>query len=579
MADGWLAASGRLIRSHAAIFAVLAIWAFAPLVVAVIHVTGHGGVMTGTYGTDFFDQFQYLAWIRDEGSHLLAANLWQIAPSPHDYVQPMYLISGALWWAGLSIQLAYLLWLPVALVVLAVGCAAYVSRMLSGRWQQAAALILVLFYHSPVYAIAVWTGHLSGAHRFDLLRTTTDADAALQLWGFAHAAIAIGAMPIFLLAAERLLSTAPGRRRSRRLITAAALAGATVSWLHPWQGLTLLLVLAGVFALAPPRRRYLVLAVPVAATVLPLDLHRDPRPRRQLLARFPERARHQHARARVGAGGRLWRAGRRGGLRRAPAARRGRVDAVAVAGGVRSRVPPRAQHLATRAGRRHAAARRPGGPRLGARARSAPRAACRGAAAAVAAIAVFTVPAAINEGHDAYGAFRNTLTGQLSLQLLRLTDNQASALAYLDRAPRAGGVLAPWFLSMSVPAFTDRQVFAGHDWWGPPPISSPTKRLQSPRRGRSGAALRRAILQHSRAAFVLADCDAAAVDSAGTSPRWRDRCVGCLTLFRTHGWRARRGAGSAPTSSPVALLPASSASTARLGRAHPRGHVNSEPTI
>lgn len=535
MADGWLAASGRLIRSHAAVFAVLAIWAFAPLVVAVIHVTGHGGVMTGTYGTDFFDQFQYLAWIRDEGSHLLAANLWQIAPSPHDYVQPMYLISGALWWAGLSIQLAYLLWLPVALVVLAVGCAAYVSRMLSGRWQQAAALILVLFYHSPVYAIAVWTGHLSAAHRFDLLRTTTDADAALQLWGFAHAAIAIGAMPIFLLAAERLLSTAPGRRRSRRLITAAALAGATVSWLHPWQGLTLLLILAGVFAVAPPRRRYLALAVPVAATVLPLIYT-------EILAHADSSWHAFQSELATNTLAPVW----------ALVAGFGALVVVAACGVRRPRdegewmlllwpVACAAVYLLGPNTSPHALAGVTlplgvlavrGWERVRARLH-VPLAA--GAAAAVAAIAVFTVPAAINEGHDAYGAFRNTLTGQLSLQLLRLTDNQASALAYLDRAPRAGGVLAPWFLSMSVPAFTDRQVFAGHDWWGPHANLLADQAFFNPLvRGRSGAALRRAILQHSRAAFVLADCDAPPSLGRDIAPLARPvKRFGCLTVYET----------------------------------------------
>jgi hypothetical protein len=230
-----LSTSAELIRAHAAIFAVLAIWAFAPLVATVIHVAAHGGVLTGPYGSDFFDQFQYLAWIRDEGEHLLASNLWVIGPSPHDYLQPTYAISGLLWRLGLGIQLAYLVWAPVALLVLFLGSAAYVRRFLTGRGGQAAALILVLFYHSPVYAISRWLAHLSAAHQFQLLRVTTDVDAALQLWGFAHAAITIGLMPVFLLAAERVLG-APAGRDVRRWGVLAGVAGLLISWLHPWQG-------------------------------------------------------------------------------------------------------------------------------------------------------------------------------------------------------------------------------------------------------------------------------------------------------------------------------------------------------
>ena len=45
----------------------------------------------------------------------------------------MYAISGLLWRLGLSIQLAYLVWAPVALLVLFLGSAAYVRRFLAGR--------------------------------------------------------------------------------------------------------------------------------------------------------------------------------------------------------------------------------------------------------------------------------------------------------------------------------------------------------------------------------------------------------------------------------------------------------------
>ena len=89
--------------------------------------------------------------------------------------------------------------------------------------------------------------------------------------GFDHTAIAIGLMPVFLVAAEARLRVA-GREpaAARRWTVIAAIAGLLVSWLHPWQGVTLLGVLGGLAVVKAPRRRYFALTVPVLATLLPL---------------------------------------------------------------------------------------------------------------------------------------------------------------------------------------------------------------------------------------------------------------------------------------------------------------------
>ena len=263
---------GGLIGAHPLIFAILTAWAFAPLVVLLIYAGSHGGELTGASGTDAFDQLAYLAWIRDEGSHVLASNLWQLAATPHDYLHPMFVISGLLWRLGLSIQLSYMVWMPVGLIVLFAGFAAYVHHLLpDNRRHQAAALCLGLFYVTPVLALAAWTGHLTPAHRYDLVLVTDDAYSALNLWGFDHTAIAIGLMPVFLVAAEARLRVA-GREpaAARRWTVIAAIAGLLVSWLHPWQGVTLLGVLGGLAVVKAPRRRYFALTVPVLATLLPL---------------------------------------------------------------------------------------------------------------------------------------------------------------------------------------------------------------------------------------------------------------------------------------------------------------------
>jgi hypothetical protein len=121
-----------------------------------------------------------------------------------------------------------------------------------------------------VLAVANWTGHLSAVHRLQLILATTDANSALNLWGFEHTAIAIGLMPVFLIMAERLIAVEAAPRTRRGWSALGALAGLVVSWQHPWQGLMLLAIAAGLFLFTPPRRRYLALVVPVIATLLPL---------------------------------------------------------------------------------------------------------------------------------------------------------------------------------------------------------------------------------------------------------------------------------------------------------------------
>jgi hypothetical protein len=532
---GLLTRSAGLIRGDAATFAVLTIWAFAPLVAITVYVVINGGVLTGANGADFFDQFQYLAWIRDEGSHLLASDLWVIGGTPHDYVQPMYLISGLLWRLGLSVQLAYLIWKPVALLVLFLGFAAYVRRMLRGRWAATAALILALFYESPVSAVASWTGHLSSAHRLALTLTTDDATSALNLWGFDHTAIAIGLMPVFLLGSERLLSgaevSAPIDRSRMALV---ALAGLLVAWLHPWQAVILLAILGAVWLRRPSRRRLAVLVVPVAATVLPLIYG-------VALARFdPWWSAFQAQLAGVGTAPWWALAASFAPLIAFAAAgcRRPREDGewmlllwpVACAG-VYLLVPQFPPHALAGVTLPLAVLAVRGWSRLRGALRVRPRVA---QGLAVAAIAAGCVPAAVLHAQGARDSLRNTLVGALDRQQLSLTDDQAAAVAYLNRTPRRGGVLAPWFVSMAIPGLTGRTVYAGHPAWQShldvpaagaffdPALRDPTGRR------------RRAILRRSKAAFVIAECHSPpGLASALATAAPAVRRFGCVTVYAT----------------------------------------------
>ncbi len=517
------------------VFVVVALWTLAPLAQLVVHVARHGGVLTGAYGADAYDQLAYLAWIRDEGSHLLASNLYSIAPTPHDYLQPMFFLSGLLWRLGASVQLAYLIWTPVGLLVLFVGCAVYARRLLPAGWgAPAAAVLLAVFYETPVVAVAHWTSVLSPFHQFQLLLASDDANPALQLWGFAHTAITIGLMPVFLLAVERLLTARA--QGALAWSTVAAVAGALVSWLRPWQGLILLVIVALLFVARPPRRRFLVLVLPVCATVLPLVYG-------VVLARAdPSWASFQHKTLTTGTA--PWWAllasfGPLGALA-ALGFRVPRDDGQAMlllwplaCAAVYFLVPEFPPHALSGITVPLAVLAVQGFTRL-----RLPR--TLALPAAVAALAAVTVPTAVYHAQT----FRDTFTTPSdapALELQVISADQAAALRLIAHSPRAGGVLAPQYLAMAVPGLTGRATFAGHLMWQPSANNELAGQFYAPTLADPTGALRRAILVRSGAVFVIADCAAPRSLSRAITPLARPvRRFGCVTVFER-----RRAGGSA----------------------------------
>ena len=258
---GWMAA----VRSHPIILAVLGAWTLAPLLVLLWQAHLLHGTLTGADGVDTFDQLQYLAWIRDASHHFLASDLWQIDGTPHDYLHPLLSVSGLLARAGVPVQLSYLAWRPVSVLVLFVGCATYIARFLprAGR-SRVVALVLTLFYQTPVLAIVYFAGHLHGDLSYSLIESSEDPYAATTLWGFDHTAITIGLTPVLLLAVERALRCDSGGRDRRIALLVACAGGFLISWLYPWMAVTVVLILGIMVILPGPRRRFLRLA-PLAA--------------------------------------------------------------------------------------------------------------------------------------------------------------------------------------------------------------------------------------------------------------------------------------------------------------------------
>ncbi|MHB1835430.1 MAG: hypothetical protein ACYCXW_10725 [Solirubrobacteraceae bacterium] len=276
----------RLSAGEIALGVALVCWGMFPLVLLLAHAaalharfTGADGLI-GADGVLGADQLQYLAWARDASAHGgLASDLFTLGPSGHVYLEPLFAITAALYRAGLSLPLAYLLWKPIAAVALAAAVIAWTRRAFSDRLgARIASSVLALFFCTPIAALFSWTQFGAGRFRFNLYLLGDELLAADKLWGYVPSALGLALVPVSLLAVERALDPDRGRLPLRRALrtTAAprplllgALAALVASWLHPWQGITLVILICGL-ALVRRLRSALSLAVVAIAAGLPL---------------------------------------------------------------------------------------------------------------------------------------------------------------------------------------------------------------------------------------------------------------------------------------------------------------------
>jgi hypothetical protein len=242
-------ASGRPIGAFElavlAAFACVSVWVLA---LDVFQVVAHNRVWTGTDGLFLADQMQYLAWIQDASKHVLASNMFVLRSTPHDYFQPIVIVSAAITRLGVAPWLALLLWKPVAVLACFAAVLAYTRRTLSDRFDRRAALVLALFFGS-------W-GVLG------------DEWLPFSSWGYPFALLAVAALAAGLLVYDRA-------RSERRLIWIAPALGMFASLAHPWQGELLILTVIGAEAVMWKgrerlRKRLVLPSITVVATLLPL---------------------------------------------------------------------------------------------------------------------------------------------------------------------------------------------------------------------------------------------------------------------------------------------------------------------
>jgi len=264
----------RRLPSAVAAAAVLALaaWAFFPVVLLVAHAgaihdtwTGADGLI-GADGVLGADQLQYLAWARSVAGHGLAADLFTLGRSGHVYLEPASGIAAGLTLLGAGLISGYLAVKALAVIVLAGGATAWCRRLEPGRpGVQLAAVVLALFTVTPATALVNWLQLGSARFRFDVYLAGDELLAATKLWGYVPAALSVGLMCVSLLGLERAL-----RGDHRRALPAAAAAALLCAWLHPWQGITLALVVLGLAAVRRRRVELPALLVVLVALALPL---------------------------------------------------------------------------------------------------------------------------------------------------------------------------------------------------------------------------------------------------------------------------------------------------------------------
>lgn len=186
--------------------ALLGVWWLLPFAVLF---PGHEGIFTGSSGLQADDHMQYIAFIRDAGENLLISNRFDVVADPHLFLHPVFAISGLLWKLGASLQVALIAWQPVAVVALLAAFAAYVRRFLPGApGPRAVALLLALFFFTPAAPAAEWLSG-SGSLQFGTLVVGLELFPASYPWGGAAAALAIAAMPVYLLGIEAPATRTP----------------------------------------------------------------------------------------------------------------------------------------------------------------------------------------------------------------------------------------------------------------------------------------------------------------------------------------------------------------------------------
>jgi len=300
-----------------------------------------------------------------------------------------------------------------------------------------------------VASLTVWVAIGSASFRAGLAAVGSEMQPAAMLWGYLPSALAIGLMALALLACERLLSQ-PRPAEARRPMLLACACGLLASWLHPWQGATLALVIIGLAAWEGrrgPRR----LALPAIAAILPLAYY-------ELLPHIDSAwklAAHNEIVSRppfvallAGVGPLLLLAA--AGVRNRFTEPAERALVLWVPAGLITyfAVNSYSSHALDGLSLPIAVLAVRGWQRLR-----------LGTLVGAATIALVTVPGLVYEARELHRVSSSPV------QEYYLDRSETRALAWVSRDAPPGGVLAPVLLAVAIPSETGRAVWVGHEFW------------------------------------------------------------------------------------------------------------------
>ena len=470
----------------------------------------HDRIWTGTEAVYQEDGMQSMMWIEGILKHGASPDLYVLGRTPADFFQPLLGISAGIAALGVAPYLALLLWKPVAIAAIFFAVRAYVYRVIRDRWPRRVALTLALFFG--------W-GAVIG-----------DSWIVFWSWGYPFALIALACAVGALLAYAR-------DRAAGRVGALAPLLGALASWLHPWQGETLILILLGselVLLLRRERLAVPALVLTVALTALPLGyfvllVHFDAvwrREREVALSTYPLAlvvrafvllalpallAYRLRARSFIALTVRVWPLAAVVVFALSEWQGSGSTHAllgvtiplgVLAVEGVRS-LPWRV--LATRL---------PG------------RAVAWLPVSVVAAIAVLTIPGTVYMLKYGQKAVKPRL-GNPNF----IASGESAALSYLAHDSRPGGVLTRFYLGMVVPAQTGRQTYTGNCYWSEPNCRYRSVTAEQLFTGKLSPAQARGFVRQTGARFVLGDCRSQSLTAALAPIAGAVHRFSCATVY------------------------------------------------
>jgi hypothetical protein len=485
-----------------AIFAALSLWTIG---LALYQVLAHGRIWTGSENVFFVDGFQSMMWIEGILHHGASPDLYVLRPTAADFFQPLIAISAAVTALGVPSWVSLLVWKPVAVGGAFLALWAYLRRVVTGEWARRAALALALFFG--------W-GAVIG-------------DSSLVFWSWGYPLALIG----LACALGALLAYARDRKRGSVGLLAPAL-GAMASWLHPWQGETLILVLLGTeLCLLARRQRVPVaaLALTVAVTALPLAYF-------ALLVKLDP----------------VWRYERQVALSTYPFSHvAGTLWPLAIPALLAYRVRPASfLELSARvwlpvalvlfwfsewqgSGATHAllGVTVPLGALAVEGLRSLPWRRVRLPRRALAALAVALLAAVTIPGMRYLLDYARQHVEPQAGRATFITRGENAALSYLARDRRAGGVLTSFYLGALVPPRTGRNTYLGDCYWSQPNCGRRSDMVNRLLAGKLGGRQARAFVLSTGARFVLGDCRSRDLQAALASITSDVRRFSCATLY------------------------------------------------